>query len=136
MLRSRMRNVLAGLSVSLLTLAVAPAASAGDVTIQATRVQVNVSCAPSGGYSWNATITDGRPNAQYGVMAMITTYGSNGEWSGGGGDFDFKYVGSLVTGTYGIGTSSTYTSRASAGREKVIVKVKIGGVQGSGSDTC
>lgn len=126
---ARIATIVAGAA---LTFTAAAPSTADTVTIQATQVTVNVSCAASGGYSWNATIIDATPNAQYGVMAKVNTWSSGGQ----GGQFDYSYVGSLVTGSYGIGTSSTYSSPGSAGTTKVQVSVKIGGVSGVGSDTC
>lgn len=107
-----------------------------EATIQSTEVLVAVSCSSSGGYSWNATIVDGPAYKSLAVQYMFSSCHSDGRFGGCGGDFRWKSGGRLVTGKYGLGTSSTFYGNAGNSATSVTIRARINGVTGVGSDTC
>lgn len=135
-IRSRALATAVALCALIATVGPTGVAAAAPVTIQATQVTVSASCAPGGGYSWVATLSDGGANRQYSVYSKVTYTYNNGQWGGSGGDFSYKYVGVMRTGPYGIGSTNTYSGNLGAGTTSVTVGVKINGVYGSDTDSC
>jgi hypothetical protein len=108
------------------------AAPAATVTPYAAHVTVNLSCQAGGRYAWTVSLVDAAPNKTYLVTYKYTEYGPNG----GGGLFDFKSMGNLNTGTYGIGSSTTMTRYGPTNLTKVTVTGKVAGLTASATDTC
>lgn len=107
--------------------------SAPPSTTMARYVQVNVSCAPGGGYSWNASVSDFSANTTYSLYSQYTYFSKSG---GFGGSFAWKYAGNIPTGRYGGGSSSTFYGNAGSNTERVEIRAKVGTTTGVGSDTC
>jgi len=95
-----------------------------------------VSCSSSGDYGGNATITDGSSNTTYAVYFVSSYVKFSTGGSGGGGPISPKKVGNLVTGKYGIGTSSTFYGSAGNTATYVQITAKVGSITGTGSDYC
>jgi hypothetical protein len=100
---------------------------------RAARLSVNVSCAPGGDFGWNVTLMDGGYKKKY----VLYQTGYDFYYSrGGSSSFATVKLGNIVTGTQGIGVSSTYYGKAGLTAKKVSISVKVGSLTATGSDTC
>lgn len=88
-------------------------------------VTVYVSCR-GGLVRWSASYS-GAANTTYNLYAM--------EQAGGGGDFDWQYLGVTSSGSAGIGSTNTFTSSSNGGTS-ARVQVKVGDGVGEATTPC
>jgi hypothetical protein len=119
-----------GLALSAPTMATA--VQTPPVTIQATNANVNLSCQAGGGWAFSVSLNDAAPNTTYPVEFRATT--SSGSFSGG--SFDNMSLGNIVTGSFGLGTSNTFTHVGDGSTDTVSIVAFVAGQTARATDTC